>query len=186
MTCIAAIVDDGIIYMCGDHAGVAGMSLEIRADTKVFINGPFLIGGTTSFRMLQLLQYKFNPPVKKDKKQSTMQFMVNDFVDSIRDCFKKGGYAIEEKGQESAGTFIVGYNQKLFIIYDDYQVAEPLDKFAAVGCGGSIANGSLYSTIGKPPQDRLYCALNAAQRFSAGVRAPFTLKKLAMPISEDE
>jgi hypothetical protein len=181
MTCIASLIDDGIIYVGGDSAGVSGMSMEVRADTKVFLNGPYIFGFTTSFRLGNLLQYKFDPPVKTDKKQSTTHFMVNDFIDGVRACLKKGGYATEEKGQESAGTFIVGFNGKLFIIYDDYQVAEPLDKIAAVGCGSQIALGSLYTSIGKPPQDRIMTSLAAAERFSAGVRSPFTLKKLAMP-----
>lgn len=36
MTCIAAITDGKTVWVGGDSAGVAGSSLEIRADEKVF------------------------------------------------------------------------------------------------------------------------------------------------------
>lgn len=62
MTCIVGLVDKGSIYMGGDSAGVAGLSVTTRADEKVFLNGPFIMGFTTSFRMGQILRYKFVPP----------------------------------------------------------------------------------------------------------------------------
>ena len=62
MTAIVAIRQDNTVYMGGDSAGVAGLKITIRKDPKVFINGNFLMGFTTSFRMGQLLQYSFKPP----------------------------------------------------------------------------------------------------------------------------
>ena len=50
------------MYIGGDRAGVAGLSLTVRADEKVFQNGEFLMGFTTSFRMGQLLRYSLKPP----------------------------------------------------------------------------------------------------------------------------
>jgi hypothetical protein len=38
MTCIVGLVDKGDVYIGGDSAGVAGLSLSIRADEKVFGN----------------------------------------------------------------------------------------------------------------------------------------------------
>ena len=52
MTAIAAIVQDNVVYIGGDSAGVGGYSLEVRKDPKVFITGPFVMGFTTSFRTL--------------------------------------------------------------------------------------------------------------------------------------
>ena len=57
MTCIVGLVHEGVVYIGGDSAGVGGMSLTVRADEKVFQNGEFLMGFTTSFRMGQLLRY---------------------------------------------------------------------------------------------------------------------------------
>lgn len=45
----------------------------------------------------------------------------------------------------------------------------------AVGCGDQIARGALYGTQMQPPKERIRIALEAAERFSAGVRGPFII-----------
>ena len=57
MTCIVGLVDDGKVYMGGDAASVDGYIVRTSALSKVFRNGPFLIGYSTSWRMGQILQY---------------------------------------------------------------------------------------------------------------------------------
>jgi ATP-dependent protease HslVU (ClpYQ) peptidase subunit len=177
MTCIVGLLDNNNIYMGGDSAGVGGYSLRIRKDEKVFINGEFIFGFTSSFRMGQLLRYSLKPP-KRYQDIDIYSFMVNDFINSVRQCLKDGGYAEKDKERESGGTFLVGYQGRLFEISDDYQVAEVLDNFTSCGCGFDLALGSLYSTEGQKPEERVLIALEAAEKFSAGVRAPFNIKIL--------
>lgn len=175
MTCIVGLIDKGKVYMGGDSAGVAGLDLTVRADEKVFINGDFIMGFTSSFRMGQLLRYKFNPPFHMPD-ISDDEYMVTEFIDAVRDCFNENGYARNNNGEEAGGTFLVGYNGELYEIHDDYQVAKPADNFAAAGCGYHIALGSLYSSSkGLFPKDRVKLALEASERFSAGVRSPFLI-----------
>jgi ATP-dependent protease HslVU (ClpYQ) peptidase subunit len=177
MTCIVGLVHDGKVYMGGDSAGVCGYDLQVRADEKVFQNGEFIMGFCGSFRMGQLLRYKFKPPAHYPGVPDD-EYMVTTFIDSVRECLKTGGYAWNENGRESGGRFLVGYRGHLFFIDNDYQVGRLADGFAAVGCGDQIAHGALYATIGKPPEERIKTALEAAERFSAGVRGPFVIKSL--------
>ena len=177
MTCIVGVVDNGSVVMGGDSAGVAGLSLTVRADPKVFVNGPFLIGYTSSFRMGQLLRFRFVPPPHHPADRDDFAFMATDFVDAVRECFKHYGYAKAENGQESGGSFLVGYRGNLYQVASDYQVGLPVDPYAAVGCGDDIALGALYATIGQSAEHRVRTALAAAQRFSAGVREPFVIER---------
>ena len=174
MTCIVGLVEDGRVHIGGDSAGVGeGFSLHVRVDPKVFRNGPFVIGFTSSFRMGQLLAYHLAiPPRHPD--QDVFAFMVTAFVDSVRQCLKDGGYAERHSEAERAGEFLVGYEGRLFTIHSDYQVSEIAERYAAVGCGAQIALGSLYSTDGKlvPGPLRIKEALCAAERFCAAVRGP--------------
>jgi ATP-dependent protease HslVU (ClpYQ) peptidase subunit len=175
MTCIAGLVHDGQVYIGGDSAGVGpGWDLTVRADEKVFKNGDFLFGFTTSFRMGQLLRYVLTPPVPHEA-QDVDQFMVGDFVDAVRACLKAGGFATKDKEQEGGGTFLVGYRGRLYVIHEDYQVARPVDAYAAVGAGNSFALGSLFSSEGGAPGERVRTALSAAEAHSAGVRGPFLI-----------
>ncbi|MGY5809909.1 hypothetical protein ACXHXG_19580 [Rhizobium sp. LEGMi198b] len=177
MTCIVGLISDASVHIGGDSAGVAGYSLTVRADRKVFRNQDFLFGFTSSFRMGQLLAHSFKPP-KRDPETDVYAFMVTDFVDALRQCLKDGGYARRQNEAERGGTFLVGYAGRLFRIDDDYQVVEPVDGFDACGCGQQIALGALFASSSSPPRERLEMALNAAERFSAGVRGPFHFETL--------
>ena len=172
MTCIVGLVHEGTVFIGGDSAGVGGMSLTVRADEKVFRNRDFLMGFTTSFRMGQLLRYSLEPP-RRHPDDDIHQYMVVDFVNAVREYLKAGGYASKEDEVESGGTFLVGYAGHLFTVDSDYQVGIPEDGFAAVGSGQDIAQGSLFATQGQEPRQRVLTALQAAERFNAGVRGPF-------------
>lgn len=175
MTCIVGLVDKGDVYIGGDSAGVAGLSLSIRADEKVFGNGPFIMGFTTSFRMGQLLRYKLSPPAQTVH-QNDMEYMVTSFIDACRTCFSQNGFG--DKDASVGGNFLVGYHGKLYNIEGDYQVGVPKAPFDAVGCGSDLALGAMYASEGMTPEKRINLALAAASTFSAGVAPPFTILKL--------
>lgn len=177
MTCIVGVVGpDGVVYIGGDSAGVGGYDLTVRADEKVFRNGPFAMGFTDSFRMGQLLRYSFVPPEHHPSVDAD-RYMVTTFIDAVRKCLSAGGYACKKDDVESGGTFLVGYRGRLYQIESDYQVGRNSANYDAVGCGSQIALGSLYATAKQPPLKRIRTALHVAERFSAGVRAPFTIVK---------
>lgn len=180
MTCIVGLVHDGSVYIGGDSAGVSvgDLSLSVRNDRKVFRNGDCIMGFTSSFRMGQLLAYRLSIP-KPREGEDMMAFMVGDFINAVRDCLKTGGFASAKDGAEIGGAFLVGYRGRLFSIYSDYQVGENSHGYGAVGCGELIALGALHASDGMPPEERMRGALMAAETFSAGVRGPFHIEKLA-------
>lgn len=177
MTCIVGLADNKRVYIGGDSAGVGGWSLTVRADEKVFRNGEFLFGFTSSFRMGQLLRYAFTPP-KHSSDVGDYQYLVTDFINAVRQCLKDGGFATKENEGEKGGTFLLGYRGNLYKVEDDYQVGKAVAGFDACGCGFEIALGALNATEGVDPKQRARKALEAAERFSAGVRGPFVVEVL--------
>ena len=183
MTCIVAVTDGETVVMGGDSAAVHGLRLTVRNDRKVFLRSDgktkmeWTFGFTTSFRMGQLIQYELElPDVDEKDKEDLFGFMVTKFIPKLRDCLKSGGWAKKEAEQENGGVFVVGLLGKLFFIDGDFHVGEFSDPFVALGCGDDIAKGSLYTSRGtKDLKKRVRSALFAAQRFSAGVREPFTI-----------
>jgi len=174
MTCIVAITHNSKVLMGADSAGVAGQSLTIRRDTKVFEKANMLIGCTTSFRMIQLLRFSLVVP-KRHPDVDVYEYMCTDFIDAVRNTFRSGGFLTKEHEAEWGGQFLVGYEGRLFFVDTDYQVGECYDGFNACGSGAEIAKGSLFESAANPkPRDRLEAALTAAAHFCAGVRAPFT------------
>lgn len=180
MTCIIgfACPKENKVFIGGDSAGVAGMSIQIRADEKVFRNGPFIMGFTTSFRMGQLLRYAFAPP-EHPADTDDMKFMVANFIPAVKQCFKDGGYGKTKDSQDSGGAFLVGYKGRLYEIDDDFQVAKLSDNIASVGCGSEIALGAMYALSHYHPKERIIKALDIVVHLNAGVRPPFVIEELS-------
>lgn len=176
MTCVVAVVENNTVYMGADSAGIAGLSITIRKDSKVFTNGPFILGFTQSFRMGQLLRFKLDPP-KQTVSQDDYQYMVTDFIDSVRKCFSVNGFG--DKEATTGGNFLVGYKGRLYTIEKDHQVGIPDVNYDALGCGSDLALGSLHTTakFDFTPEERITMALEAATAFSAGVEPPFLILK---------
>ena len=60
MTCVVGLIEDNTIYLGADSLGSNGHSKSEYRFPKVFQNGDFLIGYTSSFRMGQMLQYELD------------------------------------------------------------------------------------------------------------------------------
>lgn len=174
MTCIVGLVHKEKVIIGGDSAGSNGYDVTIRKDPKVFRNGSFVIGCTSSFRMIQILRFGFKPPKIKG---NLYKYMCTDFVDAVRKAFEVGGYLQKAReGDDKGGCFLVGVSGRLFVIESDFQVGEPMDGFASVGCGERHALGSLFATPDLPPKKRVRTALKAATKFSTGVEPPYLIK----------
>lgn len=183
MTCIAGIAQDGVVWVGGDSAGVSldDLDLTVRSDEKVFHKGDFLFGFSGSFRVSQLVRHGLKIPERKSRGENLSAYMALTFSDAVRKCLRDGGALIkmEETGvEEMDAAFIVGFRGKLYVIEADFQVAEPADSFAAIGCGAPVALGSLYSTKKLAPDLRVLQALKASERFNGGVRSPFVIKRI--------
>jgi ATP-dependent protease HslVU (ClpYQ) peptidase subunit len=178
MTCIVGILDKQLkqVVIGGDSAESNGCSLSIRKDTKVFENGDFVIGCTSSFRMIQLLRFSFKPP--KIKSKDIYEYMCTDFINAVRSCFIDGGFTEKNSGgAETGGNFLVAYKDRLFKIQCDFQVSENLNGIDAVGCGADFALGALFSLSEQnmTTKDKVLKALEAAEFLALGVGRPFVI-----------
>lgn len=178
MTCIVGVIDKEKkqIWIGADSCGSSGNNITIRKDAKVFKTGEFLIGGTSSFRMLQLL--RFSLKVKKRKNKGVYNYMCTYFVDAVRKCFVDGGYMQKHTdGDDMGGTFLVAYEGRLFKVANDFQVGEGCGDYYATGCGEKYALGSLYSSSNKSGKKRVLNALEAADYHNSSICKPFIIKK---------
>jgi len=156
-----------------------GWDGRVIANKKVFRNGKYLIGYTTSFRMGQLLQYAVLPEYPdtwtKDR-ETTLRFIVTEFVPAVRKIFKDEGFAKIESNQEEAGQFLVGYHGFLFHIYESYQVDQYTNGICATGSGYAYGLGAFEIMMGlypSEPESNLLKALEVAGEYNNGVCAPY-------------
>ena len=133
-----------------------------------------VFGFTTSFRMGQLIQFKLDVP-KHDPSKTDFEYMVTDFIDAVKECFKDNEYAEVENSVVKGGAFMVGYNGTIYMIYSDFQVQMHAEPYDACGCGESYALGAMHALSGTKmsAKKRITAALDAASQFSTGVRGPY-------------
>ena len=181
MTCIAAIAQNGIVYMAADSAASDEKTgwIMTRKDPKVFKVGQFGIAFTDSFRMGQILQYSWTPPKYTPTKTNSglTKFMQTKFVDSVKDAFRAHGYgSVSVPGAEDeGGIFLIGIEGRIFVMEDDFHIAENTVNYMAEGSGAFFAMGSLHTTKNqKNPKMRLKAALEASAEFTMSVSPPFT------------
>ena len=183
MTCIIGFADkkNDVSWIGGDSLSSNGYTKEIQNASKIFRNDIFkdvLMGGTTSFRHLDLLKYSDKLFDEIDWFKNTEidhKFMVTKFIPKVISLFKEG--IIDEEETNRGGNFIVATPGKVFEIQSDYSVLEPELGICAVGCGEDVAMGSLITTkdLNMSPQERIIKALEAAEQCCCGVQRPFRI-----------
>ena len=187
MTCIVALSVGNKVYLGGDSAASddkSGLVLQIN-DPKVFKVGQFGIGFVDSFRMGQILQYSWTPPIYKPTAgyKNLDKFMRTKFVESIKEVFQENGFGrfgphwATEDGDEGGILLIAVQNTgRIFAMDTDYHVSELDVDYHAEGSGQQVALGSLHSTFMiKTPRKRVRMALEAASKFIMSVKGPFTI-----------
>jgi len=189
MTCIVAIKHNDTISMACDSAAVGFDGTDYNGNIfhstmqKVFVKKKFILGCTSSFKMIQILQYHFIPPVFDEEKYKSedpvFEYLIKEFIVKLKECFSENGFLKHaDNGSEYFGEFLLGFKNRIFAIYEDLTIMETSYNYAACGCGMNLALGSLYSTQHLNTNDRLKLALEAAQEFNTGVREPFIFKTL--------
>jgi ATP-dependent protease HslVU (ClpYQ) peptidase subunit len=188
MTCIVGLTHEGSVFIGGDSLATAGYRRTIRTDEKVFLNGPMLIGICGSARMKDLLQYSLVVP-DHDPRTPVEKWMATTFINKVRECFKDGGFAEKWHDAEYGGTFMVGYQGRLFTVYADYQIEASTESFSAIGSGRDLALGAMFVLDGvesSEPADKIKIALAAAEQFNAAVCRPFVVKELCANTARPE
>jgi len=176
MTCIVGFKTDNNVYIGCDSAGVSGRDIVIRADEKIFKNGDFIFGFTSSFRMGQILRYNFTPPKRKENITDD-EYLYDDFINEVIKIFKKNGYAKVDSNQVEGGVFLFGYKNELYYVGSDFQIGKSIKDYESVGCGDNYALGCLYALedSNTPVETKIKRALESAEEFSTGVRRPFRI-----------
>jgi len=170
MSCIVALLHNGKLYMGADgvSTNTSGEHRPVLCE-KIFWNGPYLFGFAGSIRSGQLLKPDhFNAPTD-----------IMELPDAMYNHYKeKGALATDEEGTGmQLSNLLIGYEGRIFDILSDFQLNETYGDYNALGSGGMIALGSLYTSKRfKTPEKRVLTALQASAEFSFAVRGPFTIE----------
>lgn len=178
MTCIVGVVSDsGQVVLAGDSSSVEADSIRVVRAPKVFQLGlEFVFGFAGSFRIGQILQYGFIPPLQKAG-QDDMEYLVTDFCDALRLTLEDRGAIIGRNGtDEMEADLLIGYRGRLYQVDGDFQFTEHKHNYAAIGSGSEVAVGALAASARvRSATKRAKMALEASALHCVGVCPPFHL-----------
>lgn len=150
--------------------------MSIVPGTKVFYHteGNFIIGCAGSVRAANVIHYKMKLP--EPDTDDYMSYMVNGFVEALRDTLKGSGHAAKNDESEYTGVqLLVGFRSRLFAIESDYNVREIVTGYDSIGSGSDLALGALYATQKMTAKKRIMLALESAVTHNAACRPPFSI-----------
>lgn len=153
MTAIVGFSKNNTVYMAGDTQGSSDLVKYEVTRPKVFKNGEFLFGYTSSFRFGDILEYIFVPPARAFD-MTDIAYLIKYFIPELRECLEKHKYTgIDENGQ--SGNFLLGYRGHLYEVQGDFSIVEPTQNFASVGSGFAYCLGAMSVLVKTtyPPED---------------------------------
>lgn len=177
MTCIVSyITDGGDVWMGADSASSNGFEIGPATTEKVFLKGDWLIGGSGSWRMNQILRHQFNPP--KPKGDLERQVVV-DIIPALRTLLKGAGFLKVENEEEEAPNIgiLLGTHGRVFCLQSDLSVPESARPYDTVGSGSYHALAAMMALehYKMAPQTRITRALEIAAELVTTVCGPFTV-----------
>jgi len=180
MTIIIGYKEDGKVTIAGDTQASNGFRKSQRVDGKTFTVHGISYGFTSSYRMGQILKYHMPEVYAKDRDEDTFKYVVNSLVPQFKSVLANNGFNGDYDSHNTVGgTFLIALDGKLFCIHNDFQVAEPLEDYYAIGCGEAFALGSLYQTTNEldSVKDKIIQALDCACYFSNGCGGTYTFEE---------
>jgi|AGFT01.1.fsa_nt_gi hypothetical protein len=148
MTCIIAYTNGESSFIAGDKLGSNGFTKSVMVEPKIFEKKfikvledgvqreehTLALGGTTSFRMLQLLDHKLELPVQ-EKGTTVTQYLVHQVIPEIRKLFKDEWGSRDNTQDVGGGQFIILHDHVIYEVQEDFSVLQPKTQITSVGSG---------------------------------------------------
>jgi|SRR6478609_5102426 len=160
MTCIIAYTNGESSFIAGDKLGSNGFTKSVMVEPKIFEkkfikedeNGinrteeTLAMGGTTSFRMLQLLDHNLVLPTQ-EKGTTTIQYLVHKVIPEIRKLFKEEWGSRDNTQEVGGGQFIILHDHVIYEVQEDFSVLQPKTDITSVGSGTYHAIASMQAFL---------------------------------------
>jgi ATP-dependent protease HslVU (ClpYQ) peptidase subunit len=158
-----------------------------ESNSKLAINGKYILGAAGDLRAINILHHAFNPPTPPPNLRGKKldQFVTVKFIPALRECFEHYGYAIADNDEkhhiaEHASTVFMAINGQIYIIDGDYSWISDSTGLFAIGTGAQYALGAMFTmmpkkgklTVGSARTMALK-AIAAAARFDPYTGAPY-------------
>lgn len=173
MTLIAAIAENGKVFMIADTLGSNSSTKHTVKTRKIVQKGDMLIGTSGSFKAVNIIDMEFKP-LPREEGLSDSEYVYRN-VKEITRLVDASGFASTSQGTQETKLLecssLIGFKGKVYKFQHNGSMLELADDFAAVGSGSYHAEASLYSTRNSKlkAEERLLKALECASYFVMSV-----------------
>ncbi len=159
------------MHLAGDSALSSGDHIFITRDAKVFLRDEIVLGFCGSLRFGELLALTTLP--RRPTQRGDVDLWVRrDFCRALQQAAKDRDFTLGEGTDADDSEGIIGIGGVIYCISPGAVAYRVGADYAAIGSGAAWAEGSLYSSSGKP-KARLTKALEATEAHCASVRRPW-------------
>lgn len=109
---------------------------------KITVVNEYVLAGAGISRYCDIILYGWTPPVYDNTDEYI--FMVSKFIPAMRKMHEETGYTLKD---EDSFQFLVGLNNKLFMITEDYSVIRTNTNVYGIGSGSLYAIGALFAGV---------------------------------------
>lgn len=173
MTCIVGIETAFGTALGADNLGSNTWVGEDMDREKVITNGPLLIAGTGSYRMIDLAEYVLVPPPHHPPEMSNRKYLVSSLIPAWIEVLENGK-ALDSSGGDSAsgqpGGLLLAYQGLLYEIQADFSILRAREigdtgmRIMTGGSGGEHAYTLLRQSIEDSPRQAAKNVAATAER----------------------
>ena len=123
---------------------------QVTADDRAYIHnsmpkiveiGDYVIAGAGNSRYCDIVLFGWEPP--RYDGSEPYKFMVSQFIPELKKIHESTGYTLKD---DDTFSFIIGLNNKLFYIAEDYSVIMTNTNVYGIGSGSAYAVGAYMAT----------------------------------------
>ena len=188
MSVVVAIKKDGIIYMGADSQASKGGCKVVLTNPNNFKVWPMsdvdncLMGGVGTTRASNIIRVADGliPEMVDIKDGVDFRFVVKRFVPRLMEELDDYNVLVKESDSvpDMNATFLLAYHDRLYSI-ERYGCVVEIDDCCAIGSGAGEAYGSLVSTVGEDPVERIKKAIKASVCRDIYVNYPIVISDTA-------
>lgn len=171
MTTVIGYKHGGRVYIASDYQVTCGWMKIQSTESKSFSKDNFIFGVAGSVRDWQVVQHLVNLPKMSSKDETDFKhWLVVDFVPELQRKLAAQHRLEKEDGiQHMMSNFLIGFQDKLVKISEDFSVMEYTTDFTAIGSGSEFALAAMEALLStgrvRDPERLLTKALEIAGKY---------------------
>lgn len=180
MTAAVGVAEDGDVVLGIDSCTTDGdhlFDLANKGPTSHAVNGhPDLLIASAGLRSISdELAWRWAPPMPES--EEPLRFLADCAV-SLRGHFTAEPLwkMVKADNHRLDGHLIAAWRGTVVEIDSVFGVSQPRNGEVTIGSGRALALGALAATKGRPAEERVRVALEAAAEYSDSVAGPFTIR----------